>query len=259
MSEYKVLCLDIENFPCEVWSWGLGEQHHTLDFLKKDWSICAFGAHWVGEPENKAIYMDNRGRRDVYDDKRLVKSVIKLINQADIIIGQNVEHFDLKKIASRADFHDMEPFRPSKITDILTEERKVFAHTSHKLAYKTERNKKYRKLVHAEYPGFELWKACMRDDKHAWEVMQKYCTYDVLSTEERYLKVAPWIRTHHMGPVDGVLRCRCGSTELERRGYAYTDTTKKRKYQCRSCHKWTISAVNEMTKQQKQARLREVR
>lgn len=259
MSQLKVLCLDIENFPCECWSWGIGEVHIPLEFLKKDWSVCAWGAHWVGAPADEVMYMDNRGRRDVYDDKRLIKGLVTLMNQADVIIGQNVENFDIRKLASRAEFHGLKPFRPVKITDILTEERRVFAHTSHKLAHKTERNEKYRKLEHKEFPGFDLWKACMRDEKRAWQVMEEYCTHDVLSTEERYMKVAPWIRTHALGPIDGVMRCKCGSTDLRKEGFAFTDAGKFQIYQCNNCGKWPRSPINLLTKNEKQARLREAK
>jgi hypothetical protein len=229
-----------------------------LEFLKRDWTVCAWAAHWVGDPEDKIMYMDNRGRRNVYDDKQLIKGLVDLMNQADIIIGQNVMHFDIRKLAARAVFHKLPPFRPVKITDILTEERRVFAFTSHKLAYKTELiNERYKKLKHEKYPGFDLWKACMADKREAWHEMEVYCKYDVLSTEEHYLTIQGWIRTHALGPADGVTRCKCGSTNLESRGFAHTDAGKWRIFHCRDCKKWPRSPINLLTKQQKSARLRE--
>jgi hypothetical protein len=257
-NQLKVLCLDIENFPCEVYSWGLGEVHIPLEFLKRDWTVCAWAAHWVGDPEDKIMYMDNRGRRNIYDDKQLIKGLVDLMNQADIIIGQNVQHFDIRKLAARAVFHKLPPFRPVKITDILTEERRVFAFTSHKLAYKTDLiNERYVKLKHAKFPGFDLWKACMADKLSAWQEMEVYCKHDVLSTEEHYLKVQGWIRTHALGPADGIMRCKCGSTDLRREGFAHTDAGKFQIYSCNSCGKWPRSPINLLTKQQKSARLRE--
>ena len=152
----RILCLDIETFPLEVYSWVLGEVHIPLDFLKTDWTVCAFAAHWYGDPADKIIYLDNRGRKDLRNDKKLVKiELVKLMNEADVIIGQNVKNFDIRKLAARAVFHKLPPFRPVKITDILTEERRVFAFTSHKLAYKTELiNERYKKLKHSKFPGF---------------------------------------------------------------------------------------------------------
>lgn len=252
----RILCLDIENFPCEVYAWALGEQHVSLDFLKRDWNVCAWSAKWYGSEE--IIYKDNRGKKNVFDDKELIKELVKLMNQADVIIGQNVQSFDIRKLAARAAIHKLPPFRPVKITDILTEERRVFNFTSHKLAYKTEMiNEKYKKLKHEKYPGFDLWKACMEDKLDAWKEMEKYCKYDVLSTEEHYHLIRGWIRTHHMGPIDGVQRCKCGSTNLKKEGFANTDSARYQIYSCRDCGKWPRGSENLLSKEQKSARLRE--
>lgn len=254
----KILCLDIETFPLIVYSWVLGEVHIPLDFLKEDWTVCAFAAHWYGDPADKIIYRDNRDRKNLRNDKMLVKELVKLMNQADVIIGQNVKSFDIRKLAARAVFHKLPPFRPVKITDILTEERRVFAFTSHKLAYKTELiNERYKKLKHSKFPGFDLWLGCMADNLDAWKEMETYCKHDVLSTEEHYHKVRGWIRTHAMGPADGQDRCKCGSTDLNKEGYAITDAGKFQIYSCNVCHKWPRSSINLMTKQEKIGRLRE--
>lgn len=247
----KILTLDIESFPLLVYSWALGEVHIPLEFLKRDWTVCAWAAHWNNDPADKIMYMDNRGRRDIYDDKQLIKSLVDLMNQADIIIGQNVQKFDIRKLAARASFHKLPPFRPVQVTDILKEERKVFAFTSHKLAYKTQMNDKYKKLKHEKYPGFDLWLGCMDDKLDAWKEMETYCKHDVLSTEERYMAVRGWIKIHNMGPTDGVMRCLCGSTALTKEGFAYTDTGKFQIYHCRDCKKWPRASTNLLTKSQK--------
>lgn len=261
--QLKVLFLDIENFPCLVYSWGLNDQFIPLEFLVRDWTISAWAAKWGHSDE--IMYMDNRSRKNIYDDKALVKGIIKLINEADIIVGQNVRSFDLRKIAARADFHKLPPFKPAKITDILTEEKHAFALTSHKLAYKTERNAKYKKLRHQEFPGFDLWKACMNDlgtlskseQLRAWKEKEIYCKHDVLSTEERYNDVIGWIRIQHQGPADGVDRCKCGSARLEKRGYAYTEAGKYQIFLCLDCGRWPRSAHNLLSKQQRAGKLRQ--
>ena len=54
--------------------------------------------------------------------------------------------------------------------------------------------KKYKKLKHTKYPGFELWKAVLKRDKEAWKEMDTYAIHDVLSTEEHYELVKGWIK-----------------------------------------------------------------
>ena len=259
--QLKILTLDIENFPCEVYSWGLGEVHIPLDFLKRDWSVCAWAAHWYGRPANEIIYKDNRGKKDIYNDKDLIKGLSDLMNEADVIIGQNVKAFDIRKLAARAVIHGLPPFKPVKITDILTEERRVFAFTSHKLAYKTDliEGSKYKKLTHEKYPGFELWKACMANKLDAWKEMETYCKHDVLSTEEHYHQVRGWIRTQNLVShgEEGPMKCRCGSLRLEKRGYAHSEIGKYQVYRCLDCGKWPRSSVNLLTKAHRVSRLRE--
>jgi len=258
--QLKILTLDIENFPCEVYSWTLGEVHIPLEFLKRDWSVCAWAAHWYGKPANEIIYKDNRGKRDVYDDKELIKGLADLMNQADVIVGQNVKAFDIKKLAARAVIHGLPPFKPVKVTDILTEERRVFAFTSHKLAYKTEIVEgKYKKLKHEKYPGFDLWKACMANKLDAWKEMETYCKHDVLSTEEHYHQVRGWIRTQNISPIgnSGKMQCRCGSSRLIKKGYAHTEVGKYQVYRCLDCGKWPRSPINLLTKDLRVNRLRE--
>lgn len=255
----KVLIFDIETSPITAYVWSLWDQNVGLNQIKADWRIIAWAAKWLGDPPSQVMYMDNRDG-NITDDKRLVGGLIGLLNEADIVITQNGEQFDIRKVNARAVMNGFSPLRPYKSTDILKEGRKVFAFTSHKLAYVTEMlNTKYKKLDHKEYPGFELWAAVLSGDKRAWKVMQKYTVYDVLSTEEAYQKIQGWIQTQNMATYadDCTMRCRCGSKKLERRGYAHTSLGKYQIYRCMSCGKWPRSGTNLLSKVKRASLLRE--
>lgn len=58
MSKPKVLILDIETSPLEVYTWGIWEQNISLNQIKKDWNIIAWCAKWLGEPHTNTIYSD---------------------------------------------------------------------------------------------------------------------------------------------------------------------------------------------------------
>lgn len=253
----KILVFDIETAPLTVYTWTLWDEHVGLNQIKKDWYILAFAAKWLGEPKSKVIYRDNRHSGD--DDKAIVSELAMLINQADIVVTQNGDKFDIKKLNARALINDLPPIKPVRSTDILKEGRKVFSFASHKLAYVTDKlNKVYKKLDHSEYPGFELWKAIMAGDKRAWPIMQKYCIYDVMATEETYLKIQGWIKTQNVASFsdDAVMRCKCGKSNLMSRGYAYTDTGKYQQYLCRDCGKWPRSGVNLLVKEKRDTLLK---
>ena len=252
----KILTLDIETSPLVSYTWGLFDQNVGLNQVKQDWHLLAWAAKWLGDSPSKTMYMDNSRVKNVQDDKALVAGLAKLIDEADVIITQNGDAFDVKKLNARAIINKLPPIKPVRSIDILKEGRKVFKFTSHKLEYITGvLNDKYKKLKHEEYPGFELWAAIMKGDKKAWAVMKKYCIHDVLSTEEAYTKLAPWIKTGRV--LDKVSGCKCGSGNLQARGYAISAAGKYQRFQCVDCGKWMKGTENQYTKEQKMLLLKE--
>jgi hypothetical protein len=89
--------------------------------------------------------------------------------------------------------------------------------------------------------------------------MRKYNIHDVLATEELYLMIQGWIKTQNLASYidDALLRCRCGSDKLEKRGYAYTDTGKYQIYKCGSCGKWPRGKDNLLSKRSGQGLVKE--
>lgn len=256
MEKPKILFFDIETAPITAYVWGLFDQNVGLNQIKKDWHLIAWAAKWAESKE--VIYADNRFKADVSDDTMLLTGLIALINEADIVVTQNGEAFDLKKLRARAVMNGLQPIKPVKSTDIYREGKKVFAFTSHKLEYiSSVLNKKYKKLKHEEYPGFELWKAVLAGDKKAWAVMERYTKHDVLATEEAYNTIHGWIKTQSMASyVDDVkLRCACGSQNLEHRGYVFSENGKYQRFRCKTCGKWPRGKVNLLSKNKRASML----
>lgn len=262
MSQPKILVFDIETAPITAYTWGLFDQNIGLNQIKSDWHLLSWAAKWYGDSASKVVYMDNSKRKNVQDDYALVFGLWKILDEADIVITQNGDKFDIKKFNARAAFHGLPPVSTFKSTDTLKESRKVFSFTSHKLEYMSEiLNKKYKKLKHEEYPGFELWKAILNGDKHAWEVMKKYCIHDVLATEELYRNIQGWIKTQNIACYfdDAQVRCRCGSTNLYKKGFVYTDAGKFQGYMCKDCGKRPKGRTNLLSTEKKKNLLKEGR
>lgn len=260
MSKPKILVLDIETSPITAYTWGLFKQNIGLNQIKTDWHLIAFAAKWLNE--KRTIYLDNRCNKNVTDDRRLLIALSGLLNEADIVVTQNGEAFDLKKINARAVIQGLRPIKPVASTDILKEGRKVFSFTSHKLEYVADKvNKKYKKLKHSKFPGFDLWAEILKGNLKAWKEMEIYTIHDVLSTEEAYLRIQGWIATQAMSSFhdDARMRCRCGSTNLHKEGFAYTPVGKYQIYNCNDCGKWPRSPINLLSKEKKKNTLREYR
>lgn len=236
-----ILVFDIETAPIEAYVWGTHNQNIGVDMIKQDFTILSFAAKFVGK--KGIIYLDNRGKRDFRDDKDLVKKILDVLDKADILVSQNGINFDLKKIHSRAWFNNISRVTPKqKHVDLLLEGRKVFGHTSHKLAWISKAlTPANQKSVHAAYPGFELWKEVMRGNTKAWNEMRAYNKQDVLSTEAVFNDYMTWFDHIDLRPFykpkNLIEReCRnCGSLFTERWGTQRTSAGLFQKYRCKDC------------------------
>lgn len=250
----RVLIFDIETAPILGYVWELFDQNVALNQIKTDWHLLAWSAKWLDEKH--VMYEDQRNVRDVTNDKKILKSLWKLLNQADIVITQNGKRFDAKKVNARFIHHGMKPPSSYKHIDTLQIAKKHFGFTSNKLAYMTDKLcTKYKKLEHSKFPGFDLWKECLKGNIKAWKEMEKYNRHDVLSLEELYTKLRAWDTSVNFNLYTDELhnRCNCGSIKLMRNGFAFTNTGKFQRYVCGKCGAETRSRKNVFDDEKKEA------
>lgn len=255
----RILCWDIETSPMVTYTFELYDQNIRLDQIKEDWTILAWGAKWLGDPESKTMYMDTHNNKDVKDDKKIVQALIKLLEQADICITHNGDKFDIKRVNTRALLNGLPPIKMPQSTDTYKESKKVFDLTSNSLAYASEKiNKKYKKLTHPNYPGISLWKAVLAGDHKAWVEMKKYCIHDVFATEEYFIAIRGWIKTQNMACYfdDIKVRCFCGSTNLVKDGPVYIKEGKFQGYICKDCGKRPRGKANLLSKEKRKRLLK---
>lgn len=227
----KVLFCDIETAPIKAFVWGLFDQNVGLNQIDVDWNILSWAAKWQGE--TKVHYQDLRRAKDKSNDKKILKGIWKLLDQADIVIWQNGKKFDHKKLNARFIAHGMKPPSSYRQIDTLTLAKKHFGFTSNKLEYLTAKlNTKYKKLKHKKFPGFELWQQCLEGNQTAWKEMELYNRHDVLSLEELYNKLQPWdsaVIIHEGG------ECNCGADNWKKHGFRYTNARTYQRLKCGSC------------------------
>lgn len=236
MAKPKVLFLDIETAPMEAFVWGMWDQNVALNQIKKDWHILSWAAKWQGTKQ--VMYMDQSSASNVTNDKKILRGIWNLLNEADIIVTQNGKSFDIKKLNARFIINGFQPTSSFKHIDTLRLAKKHFGFTSNKLEYLSHKlNSKYKKLKHSKFGGFELWLECIRGNKKAWKTMKEYNMFDVLALEELYNKLVAWDGNavnfslyHDKGTV-----CSCGSKEFMRNGFFYSSTGKFQRYRCKKC------------------------
>ena len=234
----KVLLLDIETSPIIASVWGIWNQNIPLNMIEKDWSILSYAAKWLGE--NKVYYNDVRGQKNINDDKKMLKGIWKLLDEADVIVTQNGKKFDIKKLNARFIINGMLP--PSSFKHIDTKQiaSRNFAFTSNKLEYMAEKlNLKQKKSKHKKFSGFELWRQCLLNNIDAWNEMEHYNKQDVFTLEELYLKLRGWDNqgvNFNVFVDDGSPCCgTCGHTKLMKKGFQVSKTGRYQRFLCRNC------------------------
>lgn len=248
MKKPKVLILDIETAPLVSYTWGLFDQNVALNQIVEDWSILSYAAKWLDE--KKVFYADQRGAKNVRNDKELLKGIWKLMDEADIILGQNSNSFDIKKLNARFLLNGMKPPSSYKKVDTMRIAKKHFAMTSNKLEYMADKLCTHKKLKHKQFGGFDLWKECLAGNKKAWKQMELYNIHDVLATEELYRKLQPWDNSINYNLYTDLKStiCSCGNKTFNKNGYAYTSAGKFQRYSCAKCGAETRTKSNLFSK-----------
>lgn len=216
----KVLILDIETAPLLANLWGIWNQNISTDNIKSDWFMLTWAAKWLFENKvYSARVTPKEAKRN--DDKRIVKSLVEMVSQADIVITHNGDKFDLPRINTRAIINKISPPLPYISIDTLKSAKRHFAFTSNKLDYIN----KQLGLPQKTETNMELWRDCFHGDESALKKMEKYNINDVRIHEQTYLTMRPFIRPHPnigLHIIDDKERCpSCGSNKLTDTGKLY--------------------------------------
>lgn len=239
----KILFLDIENSPNISYTWGKYDQN-VIDF-QQEWYMLSFAYKWFGDKTTRAFSLPDfkTYKKEKSNDGLLLKQLWMLLDEADIIIGHNVDRFDIRKINARLLAHGYPPPSPYKTVDTLKVARKYFFMNSNKLAHIGRYLGVGEKIATG---GFDLWLSCMGGDMKAWKKMVEYNKNDVTLTERVYKQLQPWIATHpNVNALTGVKEAcpKCGEKDLQRRGYAISGSGKRQRFQCVSCGGWSQGKI----------------
>jgi hypothetical protein len=237
MNKPRILLIDIETAPILAHVWKIWDENIGLNQIKSHSHLLSFAAKWLDG--NEIFYEDQSGRKNIEDDTQLLKSIWKLLDEADIVIVQNGVAFDIPTIKARMMAKGIPPPSPFRTIDTLTQARKHFKFTSNKLEFLAEvMGCRVRKDKHKEFPGFDLWRECLSGNQKAWRDMRKYNIDDILVLQDVYLKMRPWIDSHPNVGIffdsDRPLCPKCANT-VERRGTRYTNAGHYQQYHCNKC------------------------
>ena len=176
--------------------------------------------------------------------KKMLKGIHALLDEADTVIHYNGTKFDIPTLNKEFILHGMVQPAPYKQMDLLRVARGQFKFASNRLDYVAQALGVGKKTLHE---GHELWIKCMNRDPTAWKRMERYNKNDVVIMERVYKKMLPWMKNHtNQGPYTGTSGCpNCGGERYQRRGFAYTQSGKYRRFQCTDCASWFRGTTNE--------------
>lgn len=186
----RVLLFDIETLPMEVYLWQLQHNDYVQpENIIRDWCVSCWSAKWLLESDMHSAVLTSQEATD-RNDERILKPLWKLINRADVVIGQNSNRFDLKKIATRFLFYNMGDPMPFISIDTLSASRAKFGFSSFKLDYMNH----YLGLNGKSKVDMDDFRACAQGDTKALRKMQEYNKVDVHILEEFYMRIRAYIK-----------------------------------------------------------------
>lgn len=237
----KILVFDLENAPmvCYVWNTKVWNAYIGQDQIKDDWHMISWSAKWLNDSQiiNDCITPKEAKNRD---DKRIVKSLWKMFDEADIVIAHNAVKFDVAMANTAFIRNNIKPPSPYQIIDTLKVAKKNLRFTHNSLNYLGE----FLGVGEKIHTDFNLWIECMEGNKKALKQMQDYNDQDVFLLEDVYYKLLPFIKSHpNLNNLQDTKKCcsSCGSKKIRPRGNYRTAVNTYQSYVCSDCGSYSRS------------------
>ena len=238
------LIWDIETSPNIVFSWRTGGKLYIdPDNIIQERAIICICYKWEGEKKVYSLEW-NKGC-----DKKMVKTFLKIAEQADELVAHNGDKFDIKWLNTRALFHGFDPSPIHKTVDTLVIARRRFNFNSNRLDYLG----KYLLNDGKVSTSFSMWWDIVKNNcPKAMIAMVKYCKSDVRLLEQIWKKLEPYHNPKsHVGVMNGNEKwscARCGSEDVHRnRERTSSRGVVTAQMRCKSCKcYYTISLKSAM-------------
>lgn len=245
----RIFVYDIETAPIMAHVWKLWDNNVGLNQIESDWFIMSFCGKWLGEDE--IFYFDQRDALNQEDDSYLLSKLWGFLNEADIVIGQNVKRFDTKKVNARFILNGFPKPSTYRQIDTMVIAKEQFGFTSNKLEYMSKKLcPEHVKDGHVEFPGHTLWVECLKGNRTAWEAMESYNRDDVLATEALYNVLSSW--DSKLPNFDVYVDELLDMAEWVPDGFVYTNLAKYKRYRNILTGVQRRSRFNELSKEKRQ-------
>jgi DNA polymerase elongation subunit (family B) len=216
--------------------------------LKERHIICASWKYAGCKTVHSVSLLDDpkRFKRDRSDDFIVIKAIHEMLSNTDILVAHNGDRFDLRYFNTRALYHGLPPIGKITTVDTLKVARRYFNFNSNRLDYIGG----YLGVGRKTHTSLDMWLAIIdpqrsiEDAAAAILKMRRYNRNDVRLLEEVYYKLLPYTINHpnvaNFIDTDKPVCTRCGSSNLQKRGFHTTVGGKKQRYGCNDCGAWSL-------------------
>lgn len=238
MPKPKIALFDIETAPSLGYFWGKLWETNIIS-VQSPWYMLCFSYKWYGERKihTHSLREYTGYNKNLEDDRRLIKDLYRVFDEADILVAHNGDKFDIRKTNARFIKHGFKPPSPYKTIDTLKAARKYFQFESNKLNDLGQYLGLGKKLPNT---GFDLWRRTMAGDPDAWDTMERYNRRDIVLLEKVYDKLKPYITNHPKLDTYRERSCCpvCQSLNTQRAGFLVALNRKYQRYRCMDCGHW---------------------
>lgn len=218
-----------------MFSWNVGPKIKIdYDNIVEERAIICICYKWADE--SKVHYLTwNKG-----NDKKMLEEFVKVMNEADEVIGHNSDNFDIKWLRTQCLIHSIPMMPDYQSVDTYKLAKKYFRLNSNRLDYIGKRLEAGKKVK----TDFGLWKSVvLENDVKALRKMVAYCQQDVNLLEKVFDKFNPYVgHKTHVGVILGKSNhsCpECGDTHCISNGQRITATGRyKQRMHCQKCGKY---------------------
>lgn len=230
----KILYFDIETSLMKFYGFRLGEQYvsHTQLVEGEKVDIICITYCWDKGP---AMHLDYDYEEQ--DSSKMIQEFDKIVKEADIIIGQNSDSFDVKHINTQRMLHGLAPFPEwaDCTDDTLKQVRRFFKLPCNKLDYMSALFGFGGKVKMA----FQDWVNIKEKNKNGLKSFNKMIRYgkkDVIDTRKVFHKIRPYIKPKfNMATfLQDHVCVHCGSKDIHKNGTRIAGKTTYQRYHCKT-------------------------
>ncbi len=235
----KITLLDIESSPITGYTWQTYDTS-VLKILEPSKILSIAWKDLGNRTCNVAAISDYpKYKPGEINDRELVLQAWRILDEADVVVAHHGKKFDLPKLNAAFIRHGLLAPSSYQVVDTKQAASKYFKFDSNSLNNLGQYLGVGQKVQNG---GFDLWVRCIAGDPQAWNLMKRYNKQDVILLEEVYNKLLPYIENHpNLNLVAGTEdNCpSCQSEDLVKRGFSFTKTGSRQRYQCNSCGSWS--------------------